>query len=72
MASIVMTKQEYKVYNDLCPSCHKPVQVQQITDTLVHFACDDCSFLQLYCAHYQIEPWEFPVPHELFQPTSPY
>lgn len=72
MGSIVITQEEFSDSKGLCPSCGGQVNVNLNRTRFVSFTCPDCSFEQLFEAVYVHDYRDFPLPCELYQPTSPY
>jgi len=72
MAQVTMSIPEYLSGGKLCPCCQGPIKVVFKTDNNVHIACPKCTWLELACAVYDIEPWEIPLDSELFPVQGPW
>jgi len=72
MAQVTMSIPEYLSWGKLCPCCQGPIKVVFITGKNVHIACPKCTWLELACVVYGVEPWEIPLDCELFPVQGPW
>jgi len=72
MALVFISITEFIALGRVCPCCHGEVEIVDITDTNVHISCPCCTWAELACTVYGLQPEEIPLCGEVFSPTNPY
>lgn len=72
MAQVSMYIPDYIAGNNKCPSCRGPIEIVFISDNLIHINCPECTWAQLACAVYHLEPWDIPFAYEEINPVHPH
>ena len=71
MAQVSMYIPDYVAGGNKCPSCLGPVTILWLTDQIIHIDCPVCTWSQLACVVYGIEPWEIPFAYDETRPARP-
>lgn len=72
MAFVTLSNAAFSLLNGTCPVCGGEVEVMVHTTHNVVIDCSRCSWADLACEVYGIEPLDIPLCSESFSPNHPY
>lgn len=72
MARVTLSIAEFSLLNGTCPVCHGEVSIVVFTTHNVVIDCSRCTWADLACEVYGLEPEEIAFCSESSGPTHPY
>ncbi len=72
MARVTLPTMDYLKLDETCPCCGGDVEVVAEAAGMTVIDCSRCTWADLACKVYDLEPEEIPLCNECFSPTHPY